>query len=928
MQDAARSWPGAKWWRVDVHTHTPASYDFRPAGEPTEESLRSWLTAAERSGLDAVFVTDHNTAAAIDALQAVRNDLGTSIVVFPAVEVTAADGVHVIVVFDPETAGATEVNDFLSRARIPHTERGTMTARSTNSVEHLLALVEELGLVAIAAHANCAAGLLHGAGQQRLQSLRHTGLWAAELVPDDSIGEGDLGEEQARAWLDGPNSEVGRTIPIVHGSDAHREAQLGRRFTWFKMTAPTLEGIRLALLDGAASVRPGGPSLPDPNTEVGNSTIEGITIRGAKYIGRVDPFELRCSPWLTSLIGSRGTGKSTIVDLLRAAFGRADELPNNGDYSLRGAYDRRIQTTQVADGAGLLTETAEVVIEVRQREERFKISWSPTSGTKGGTISRWEEGAWVDSGAAARSLFPVRIFGQKQLFEMATAPDSLLEILDDAPEVDAQRFREGIEAAEHAYLSHLAAARTADTKAAPLESRRTDLDRVRQKLRLFEDDENAETLRKYGELRAHQGAWQTALEESVRQLAELSAGADALFETSDAHVDEIATANEQVDVDTTISSRVPKPLAEARTKHLATMRECADTIQLATNRAMQKLAELVVGAEVREWAGLFEQGQADYQRVTSALASEGVSNTSAHPVLVEEAEKLEAEMVELEAHLESARQSRATAAEELARYRKLRRELRESRKRYAAEVSSDRVTLDVRAAEPTDRRENLLRETIGCGDRFGNDIDRLVGKLGAENEDYSRVDQLVTELREAHDGAEDLNAHDKRFYTALRRIAPEAIDRLALYTPRDTVEVSYHDGNRWKAIAHASPGQRTAALLAFVLAHGKEPIVLDQPEDDLDPKLVYQLLVDRLRQCKRDRQIIVVTHSSNVVVHGDAELVVSLDSRGGQTRCQCIGGLQETSVRDEVCRVMEGGHEAFEKRFRRILGSSSASRAR
>lgn len=124
---------------------------------------------------------------------------------------------------------------------------------------------------------------------------------------------------------------------------------------------------------------------------------------------------------------------------------------------------------------------------------------------------------------------------------------------------------------------------------------------------------------------------------------------------------------------------------------------------------------------------------------------------------------------------------------------------------------------------------------------------------------------------------------------------------------------------------HASPGQKTAALLAFVLAQGDEPIVLDQPEDDLDPRLVYQLLVERLRHCKRERQVIVATHSSNVVVHGDAELVVSLDSHGGQTVQRCSGGLQETSVREEVCRVMEGGREAFEQRFRRIVGSARGS---
>jgi predicted ATPase len=107
--------------------------------------------------------------------------------------------------------------------------------------------------------------------------------------------------------------------------------------------------------------------------------------------------------------------------------------------------------------------------------------------------------------------------------------------------------------------------------------------------------------------------------------------------------------------------------------------------------------------------------------------------------------------------------------------------------------------------------------------------------------------------------------------------------------------------------------------LAFVLGYGDEPILLDQPEDDLDNTLIYELLVRRLRETKATRQVIVVTHNPNIVVHGDAELVVSLEAAGGQTRIAYKGGLQEQKGRDEICRVMEGGRDAFEKRYRRIM---------
>ena len=162
---------------------------------------------------------------------------------------------------------------------------------------------------------------------------------------------------------------------------------------------------------------------------------------------------------------------------------------------------------------------------------------------------------------------------------------------------------------------------------------------------------------------------------------------------------------------------------------------------------------------------------------------------------------------------------------------------------------------------------------------------------------------------------------DARFESRLRNVPPERIDRLALYLPDDSVTVNFQDhrGGGWRSLAQGSPGQQTAALLAFVLGYGSEPIILDQPEDDLDNTLIYELLVSRLRETKLKRQVIVVTHNPNIVVHGDAELVLSLEAAGGRSHIACEGGLQERRVRDEICRVMEGGLEAFKSRYQRII---------
>ena len=106
-------------------------------------------------------------------------------------------------------------------------------------------------------------------------------------------------------------------------------------------------------------------------------------------------------------------------------------------------------------------------------------------------------------------------------------------------------------------------------------------------------------------------------------------------------------------------------------------------------------------------------------------------------------------------------------------------------------------------------------------------------------------------------------------------------------------------------------------MLAFLLAYGNEPLVLDQPEDDLDNHLIYDLVVQQIRSNKLRRQLIVVTHNPNIVVNGDAELIYVLDYNH-QCYVKNSGALQESEIRREVCLVMEGGKEAFEQRYQRL----------
>ena len=170
-----------------------------------------------------------------------------------------------------------------------------------------------------------------------------------------------------------------------------------------------------------------------------------------------------------------------------------------------------------------------------------------------------------------------------------------------------------------------------------------------------------------------------------------------------------------------------------------------------------------------------------------------------------------------------------------------------------------------------------------------------------------------------YENKSDSTLFGKRFITVLKGLNDEQIAMLNLLVPEDDIEVSYkpNGASSFKKLINASAGQKTSTMLAFILSDGTIPLILDQPEDDLDNHLISELVVERLKKCKEHRQIIVVTHNANIPVNGDAELVVSMNSESKGIEIYNEGTLEESVVKKEICDVMEGGEKAFKMRANR-----------
>ena len=897
------NWPGSRWWRVDLHAHSPASHDFGSETDRADPDWVAWITAARDAGLDAIAITDHNTADGIAHLQDAASRVERSPVLYPGVEVTASDGVHLLVLMDP-TCTDQHVEDFLSRVEIPVDNRGDETARSSFSVEQILEQCPDHALI-VGAHINQPRGLLNRCGQQRIAELQHPRLAAVEVVPDHPIDE---------SWIDGSKPEIRRRIPILWNSDSHAFDQFSRRFTWVKMTKPDAGGLRLALLDGDDSVRPTADGdTVDPNLHAA-ATIESISVDKARYMGRPEPLTMRFNPWFNTIIGGRGTGKSTIVDFCRTALRRDGEL--DGHDELRQAFQQRLQVPRERSQEGLLTKATTIQLVYRKDGTRFALSWN--SEGSGPSIARFEGSVLIREECDIRERFPVRIYSQKQLFEVARNPDALLSVIDDTDAVDGAGLRRRSAELTTRYLALRSEARALRAEAAGLPARNAALSDVRRRLKVLQTGQHAAALKEYRTLRRHDESWHSIRQHVADEIAEVGRT-----------VDDLAVADTDQEIE-----NAHDPASTA----LRSMHNELGRIVLSLKNAVHT-AVATAEARIRDlgndpddpWGRAVEATAKEYKAVSAQLEAAGISSPAEYRDLLDEQNDLQRELGRLEHQRTTAQEREEAAVSVLHQYRELRAELSRRRERFANQTSSDLVRIRIDAAGDRGNLLGFLRETLGIG-RFDQDHDALTERIDPQSTAawaWRSLDTIVGQLHELIAGKESWDAKDARFERALKRLQPEQLDRLALYVAEDAVTVSFRDqrqpGKPWKPLAQGSPGQQTAALLAFVLGYGVEPIILDQPEDDLDNALIYELLVRRLREQKAQRQIIVVTHNPNIVVHGDAELVMSLETTNGQASFVCSGGLQERAVRDEICRVMEGGRDAFQARYRRIMPGAERS---
>lgn len=366
--------------------------------------------------LDCIVIADHNTfnwvpklRTALEKLKEEQDEAFREIYIFPGIELNVQGNVHLLGVFDPDIDEAT-------LSAIPFLVEYDPTIDTTKkSLNDVIEIIIKNNGIAIPAHVDGPSGLLYeGMKPSIIRAALRTGKLLAVEV---------LGEDFEHPSL----TEFKSKLSYVVGSDSHSTDTIGSKYTWVKMGIPNIEAMRLALFDTEDGAIRYKDIVGNPNDRHGKTYIESVEISNGKYIGRKTPYQIEFSPWLNSIIGGRGSGKSSVLKFIRLILGRGDELPE----SLQEEYNDFMKAPKNRTDLGMLQKKTDdkagtvVKMDICVDGVSHLLRWEDDIVSE----YNFETQTW-EKAQALKERFPVRMFSQKQLYEMTGDTSLLFDYLD------------------------------------------------------------------------------------------------------------------------------------------------------------------------------------------------------------------------------------------------------------------------------------------------------------------------------------------------------------------------------------------------------------------------------------------------------------------------------------------------------------------
>jgi len=880
--DGPSAGDGAHYFKADLQVHTPSDPGW-PGAEPKDADKRrevalAYLDAAQQRGIELVGITEHHDVSWIDELRHAARRLGMYLL--PGFEVETQEGIHVLSLFDADTSVLT-LEDALAILGLDRAKRSNTKLtdiRSSLSLNDLVDTVQQrCGGICIAAHATSRKGVLTlEKGGARADFWKAPGLFAAQLPCEPSkLQHAGI---RAIALNEDPSYRRDRPLAYVLTSDSRSEETIGTQSVWIKMHRPSVGGLRQAFLDPESRI-----AFEDPASE-GAPRIARVSWDG----GYLRDQAVALNPELTCLIGGKGTGKSAVIESIRWAFGLEPET-DQGRAAVEG-----LRAFALPSGSKVSVE-----FDVGAPAPR---RWSVERTAPHAPIVRDDLGQQQPD-LTPSDLLTLRVYGQKEVYDVAQSTRARLGLVDtfavEQLRAVAQRERD--------LLKHL-------------RRNKDDLTRATSEL-----DEAAARLGELPALLQWRERFRSAGFEKRLRERRLLERESQLLETADNALRErhrvISEVFGELPMAPDLSGGSEAANLPNRELIQVAEEEVASTFGRADDAVRQAQEELRAGRErlalTREqWHARRATRQADFDRALRELQVEAPDVNPEQYLDVER--RIEAlaplrdTIPQLEERVTSARSERARLLVDLqdSRGDKHRRRVEAAERLTAATGGSVRVQIHYQQDRFAVLAELQSQKTKARADALTRMVeDPQFSPAAFAQKVRSRT---LTSAYALPDGQAGLLERTLSEDVLLDLETTELCDGITV-----ELDVGQPGEPDFRELDRLSPGQKSTAILLLILQSSRDPLLIDQPEDDLDNRFIYHDVVQRIRSAKRLRQVIVATHNANIPVLGDAEQIVVLDARAEprpQGHVLAHGTVDDALVREAAEEILEGGEEAFRRR--------------
>lgn len=869
---------GLRFKKLDLHLHTPASKCFADKAITGDQVV----TAALAAGLDGIAVTDHNTGNFIDE---VKNAAANKITVFPGVELTCSfgkEGIHLIALLDP-SKGTADINALLGNLGLSPSQFGdedTVIAKSPIEVAHIVAA---RGGVTILAHANSTRGALADArGQQRLDLIACPDVLGAEATDFQ-----DVAQQQKRTrvvdLLDGAG-DYKRKMAVYQASDnpsgkndgKHALAGIGKRVSYFKMDAISIESLRQCLSDPDVRIR-----QDFEFSVVRYPRIVSISVTG----GFLDGERARFHPGLNSIVGAKGTGKSLLIEFLRFAL---DQQSTNEDV----LADHMAKLDTRLDNYG----EVEVVLE-DETGHQFTVTRIYDSAQD----NPYKQG---NVGNMAQ-VFPALFLSQNEIIKIAEDENQQIAFIDRF--FDFQTFQTGIDDKEHE-LSLLDKDLAEALRAVP------DLKTVEQQLVTIKKD--VEHLDK-------------SLTNPVFDEFTSKETRDRLIREQNAFIRELAGEVEAIRklINGMQSPSMPEAFKDDPAfKRIKDINDGARRNVLSSlDQALEQLhqSQKQFDDEYAKWAPIFQQSKAAYDEAIRKEGSDYKTLAQKRAKRIKDLEAQQQRQAALKQKTDRIKQltaDRTAKLEELKKAREAYSTERKDRSSRIQQESQGRLQVTIHESSNRDEFKQRLLSLKRGSYLKELEIENICEKATSEQFVKAVIRYGIFREQKTLDAlAQSIGIEADR----MRGLADFLVNNFALEDllaleykalPQDRPEILYNVGGRFEPLNRLSVGQKCTAMLIIALTEGTAPIIIDQPEDSLDLRTIWDDMCIKIRGGKERRQFIFTTHNSSLAVASDTDKYIVMEANATKGRVTYSGSMDHSPVSGEVMKYLEGGEPTYQRK--------------